>query len=1770
MLNSKLLNEIRKLHRLILFLTGIAPFVTIGISQNNPDPVTLNEFMASNVTVFPDNHDFDDYSDWLELKNSSPEAVDLNGYFLTDDLADPMKWAFPTGASIPGNGYLVVRADGMNAGPGESFVREFSPWDSFNTINYHTNFKLSAEGEELGLYRVSGGVQQIPLVDFGAEWTYWDQGGLSSSSWTEVNFDASLWRTGAAQLGYGESDEATILDYGSNSQNKHITYYFRKTFELADTPISSTLHLRTLIDDGAVIYLNGVEALRIRLPEGAIDSETRTLTDADENVIEAYNVPSDLLHPGINLVAVEVHQVNQTSSDVSFDLALSAQRFSGELVQVDSVQFDQQYPDISMGRLESDNNQWHLLNVATPGESNLAEAISSRGIAGKVSFSVQGGFYSEPQLVEITTTTPDTSIYYTLDGSIPTPSSLRFDSPILVNSTQVLRARAFASGQFPGPVNSSTYWIGEEPADIPTVSLIFDAETFFDSTIGIYSNAHKGMEAPLHMEFYDKSGQIGFSVNAGAKIGGENIWRFPQKPLNITLRGKYGDDLIPYSIFPEKRIGFYGQISLRNGGDNWYKAMIRDAMTPALAHGFVDSEIQSYRPCITYFNGQFWGIYNIREKLDPVYFSQNLYLNEGNYDYLEYAHTIGNEVSLVVDEGSNLDYLALEAFAENNDLTVEENYLAIGEMMDLDNFIDYLIFQNYVYNSSWRHNREFWKSRIPGSKWRWVIADLDRGLNISNINSTLIDNIRDGYPLAGALIRNTQFKRRLVQRHAAMLHTAFHPERIKSIVDQYANEVDSVIDSHIERWANQGGISSRNSRQSELDEIKQFAEERPAVVYSGINSHLNTSGPEWLHLDLQPAEAGVIYIEGIPWAPELTKSLGLFRNLTAEIEVRPNPGYRFSHWVEAPGEGSLISLLIDQEQNLTAILEMDNGSILEGTISQDLTLTAEQSPYSVVADLIVSPAATLNIQAGVEIRCLKGVDIIVQGAMNIDGNDQSPVILHSDSPDQSWGALIFNESSKSSILRHFQLRNATRGYNPGLFRGGISIFNSEVLIEDADIQCAAPIFAVNGDVTLRRSKIYTPFTGDGINVKGGRGRVEDCEFIGNMAPDTDAIDFDGVTEGWILRNRIYGFRGPNSDAIDIGEGARNLVIQENSVFNITDKGVSVGQASEAWIQRNLFVDCALGVAVKDYESKAYLDQNTFAYTQTGIAVYEKNLLKGGGWATAENCIFYENELGSTSQDSFSEVTVQYSISNNNQIPGSGNSQVDPEFTDPIAYNFSLLPGSPAIDAGNPEHDLDLDGSVVDIGAPYEFNANNFPFLPPNIILINEILSHSAGAQPDWIELYNPSESEVDVGGWFLSDDRDYLRKFEIPIETKIGPGDFLVFYEDIHFGVDSIHPGKRTGFALSSFGETVFLYAPGGELSLPYLEQESFGPSEADISRGRFEKPTTGTINFIPLSYPTPGEPNAYPRVGPLTITEIHYHPAENAAAEFIEIQNISAVEQTLSNEATNEFWQFTDGIEFNFSRVPPIQVAAGEIILLVKDLKVFQTTYSVPTDVQIFQWDGGSLSNQGEKLELSKSGELDTSGTLSMIRIDRIVYDDNLPWPEGADGSGLSLHKISPELYGNDVDAWHAASPSPGIVEHGTNNSFMDWTISAGLSSQNNAKDSDPDNDGIPNILEWLMHTNPLTSNNLTLLIFNYSQNTGLEISLLVPGLNQYIDYILETSIDLSDSSHWIQIPINTNEMQTDPNTGHPLIKLPLIQTETVHSQPESFYRLKLNILNN
>ena len=298
---------------------------------------------------------------------------------------------------------------------------------------------------------------------------------------------------------------------------------------------------------------------------------------------------------------------------------------------------------------------------------------------------------------------------------------------------------------------------------------------------------------------------------------------------------------------------------------------------------------------------------------------------------------------------------------------------------------------------------------------------------------------------------------------------------------------------------------------------------------------------------------------------------------------------------------------------------------------------------------------------------------------------------------------------------------------------------------------------------------------------------------------------------------------------------------------------------------------------------------------------------------------------------------------------------------------------------------------------------------------------------------------IDIGGWFLSDDADLLTKYEIAAGTVLPAGGYLVFDQDHHFG-NRNDPGCHERFALSADGETVYLHSGAqGELT-GYSEQERFDASDPGVSLGRHLK-STGTYNFVRLSAPTPGAANAAPQVGPVVITEIMYHPADLADAEYVELLNVTDAPVTLYDALRDAPWRFTDdpddpGIEFFFPSDPPVILAPGEYLVLTKDADLLISKYAVPANVQVFAWGAGSLSNGSEKIQLSKPGDEDDEKR-HWLRVDRVVYSDGSrsedfpagidPWPAAPDGQGSSLTRIDATAYGNDPANWQASAPSPG-----------------------------------------------------------------------------------------------------------------------------------------------
>jgi hypothetical protein len=155
--------KVYKQFRAILF------FLLLYNSGIHTQDIMINEYLASNVIIYPEMYDFDDYSDWIELYNPSATPYSLDGFFLTDNLADPLKWKIPDGTLIESDGYLIIWADDYDDGPGQVYMRPYWPWDNFTTRHYHTNYKISKNGEQLGLFSADQ-TESYTLIEQGSLW----------------------------------------------------------------------------------------------------------------------------------------------------------------------------------------------------------------------------------------------------------------------------------------------------------------------------------------------------------------------------------------------------------------------------------------------------------------------------------------------------------------------------------------------------------------------------------------------------------------------------------------------------------------------------------------------------------------------------------------------------------------------------------------------------------------------------------------------------------------------------------------------------------------------------------------------------------------------------------------------------------------------------------------------------------------------------------------------------------------------------------------------------------------------------------------------------------------------------------------------------------------------------------------------------------------------------------------------------------------------------------------------------------------------------------------------------------------------------------------------------------------------------------------------------------------------------------------------------------------------------------------------------------------
>ena len=524
----------------------------------------------------------------------------------------------------------------------------------------------------------------------------------------------------------------------------------------------------------------------------------------------------------------------------------------------------------------------------------------------EINFSIEGGFYDEEVEVEISA--PRALLYYTLDGSWPTQRSKSYQKPIIITKTSVIRVLAYRK-KGESRMMGQTYFIDEPETDFPVISIGASPTVLFNLRTGLFmkgthavdslwmkpgANFWSKKEIKSHIDIFEPDGQNVYSNLSGLRLFGGMSRLFPQKSLAIIARKRYGQKRFKYPVFGKKQGKKFKFLVLRNSGSDFRKSHFRDALMTSLVEDW-DIETQAYQPSHVYINGKYWGIYNIREKVNRYFLANKADVDKDSLDLMEHR--------MIRKRGSKKHYARLLKFIKTKDLSIPENYNWVQTQMEVDNFINYKIAQIYFDNQDAGGNIKYWRPQTPNGRWRWILYDTDWGFGLHNKkayrnNSLHFFTEKDGprWPnppwstlLLRKLLKNSEFERQFVNRFADHLNASFSTYTVNHKIDKMYQYLLAEIPRHIERWNLDFEVWQHHVRI-----MHTFAAERPKYVRMQLMDFFPTGSQQTLNV--QASTGGTIYINNTVEVRTKKISTKYFENYPITIRAVADYGYRFSHW----------------------------------------------------------------------------------------------------------------------------------------------------------------------------------------------------------------------------------------------------------------------------------------------------------------------------------------------------------------------------------------------------------------------------------------------------------------------------------------------------------------------------------------------------------------------------------------------------------------------------------------------------------------------------------------------------------------------------------------------------------------------------------------------------------------------------------------------------------------------------------------------------------
>lgn len=751
--------------------------------------VRLSEICPDNAMIA----DHGETPDWVEIENAGNETADLSGWHLSDNPSKPLKWRLPEGFTLAAGERKVI------------YLHE-------STVN----FKLSSEGEAVVLTDKTGRIMDYAVFD-------------ALQQDTSMALENGLWKH-TYIVTPGEANR--ILSKGAYEaevfSNNQTGVYISEVL----TSSADFTNNRTRYD---FIELHNPTSRRISL-------KGWYLSDSGSNP-NKWAFPSNAFVPakGYALIYADGREIKSNQENVYFaPFKLSQDNdvvlLSKEDTVVDHISLGAQYGGISCGRVAGGNGEIVFFEKTTPRNANPDVGYPVQAAAPVLSH--KGGLLNEMVSVKITAPAGAT-IYYTLNGETPTTKSNVYSEPISISKTTVLRAAACKNGELISPVVTASYLFNVS-SSVPVVSLITDDKYLNDSNIGLfaYGNSMRDLEHPVHVQYFE-NGELKINQLSSFRIVGGFSRKRAQKGLAVYARGALSEDRFGYNPFENRDYADIKSFTLRAAGTEGEGTRFKDAFLTSLA---ADANVmyQDARVIVVYINGNFWGHYNLREKINKYSIAQ--WEGITDEDLIDNITILKNKGDIL--QGDRVEMMQLIKFCRTKDLNIEANLQYVLDNIDVMSWFDYTIFEIITGNGDLENVRYY---KVPGDKWKVCLFDLDfaMGATIAYPIRIFINDPNAEVPYlfhepVSALLKVPAMQDLFLTRFGEILYEKFQPNALDAQIDEWVNMIGPLIPAQNERWRT-GDIQAWNE---DVSTLRKYCKERPPKMVEHISNTFSLSEEE--------------------------------------------------------------------------------------------------------------------------------------------------------------------------------------------------------------------------------------------------------------------------------------------------------------------------------------------------------------------------------------------------------------------------------------------------------------------------------------------------------------------------------------------------------------------------------------------------------------------------------------------------------------------------------------------------------------------------------------------------------------------------------------------------------------------------------------------------------------------------------------------------------------------------------------------------------------